>query len=68
MVAFAASGCGAGDGGDGGGQSCTLIGCVDQVTIRPTWQGSPVVKVQDTVVADGVSVAVKCLSGGGGTG
>jgi len=63
---LAASACGSDGGGDG--QACTLIGCVDQVTNRPTWQGSPVVKVQGTVVADGVTIAINCLNGGGGAG
>ena len=48
-------------------QSCTLIGCVDQVTLRALDpSGALIAKVQGTVIADGKTIAVNCLSGTGG--
>ncbi len=56
----------AGESGVGGGKACTLIGCVDMLTIQPkTPQGSIITLVQGTLVIDGASVAVSCLGGVG---
>ncbi len=53
--------CADGMGGDGG-KACTLIGCVDMLTIQPkTPQGSVIALVQGTLVIDGATFAVQCF-------